>query len=157
MDKKEYENLFCKISIWAYHFYYLRALKEMNGDGEDTKELAFQNTYDTLSSIGMVCARVNDKELTVFVLDSEAFYLINTKTGKLEFFEFIKDKVEKEFGLKMLVKYFDVNDPVEKYLPRENVYSYTKPFILSNHSIVSDGVLTWESAFDLDEVNNDSL
>lgn len=142
------EKIFCKISIWTYHFYYEVAKEEYDGDGSDTKELAYQYTFDRLSETGFVSAKIDEdtKTLFAYALDPAAFLIFNVKTGIPELFQFIKSRVEKNFGLKFVLKDFDLRKDCG-----QGVYKFTKPFVASGYDMIYHNVMTWKDAFDLEE------
>ena len=92
------EKEICYLSNQVYKFYYEIAKKELDGEGEDTYELAYDYTYNTLSSAAITLGEVLNDKLFLYALDVSDILSVNTKNGKMELWEYLSSKIKEKFG-----------------------------------------------------------
>ena len=141
----------CYLSNQVYKFYYEIAKKEMDGEGEDTYELAYDYTYNTLSSAAITLGELHNDKLILYALDVSAMLVVWTQSGKMELWEYLSSKIKEKFGYTLAIGLINDKTKLSDYDNANFIYNFTKPYVEDNHSLILEEVMTWENAFDLVE------
>lgn len=141
----------CYLSNQVYKFYYEIAKKEMDGEGEDTYELAYDYTYNTLSSAAITLGELHNDKLILYALDVSAMLVVWTQSGKMELWEYLSSKIKEKFGYTLAIGLINDKTKLSDYDNANFIYNFTKPYVEDNHNLILEEVMTWENAFDLVE------
>ena len=141
----------CYLSNQVYKFYYEIAKKEMDGEGEDTYELAYDYTYNTLSSAAITLGELHNDKLILYALDVSAMLVVWTQSGKMELWEYLSSKIKEKFGYTLAIGLINDKTKLSEYDNANFIYNFTKPYVEDNHNLILEEVMTWEDAFDLVE------
>lgn len=148
---KPLEKEICYLSNQVYKFYYEIAKKEMDGEGEDTYELAYDYTYNTLSSAAITLGELHNDKLILYALDVSAMLVVWTQSGKMELWEYLSSKIKEKFGYILAIGLINDKTKLSEYDNANFIYNFTKPYVEDNHNLILEEVMTWEDAFDLVE------
>ena len=148
---KPLEKEICYLSNQVYKFYYEIAKKEMDGEGEDTYELAYDYTYNTLSSAAITLGELHNDKLILYALDVSAMLVVWTQSGKMELWEYLSSKIKEKFGYILAIGLINDKTKLSDYDNANFIYNFTKPYVEDNHNLILEEVMTWEDAFDLVE------
>lgn len=148
---KPLEKEICYLSNQVYKFYYEIAKKEMDGEGEDTYELAYDYTYNTLSSAAITLGELHNDKLILYALDVSAMLVVWTQSGKMELWEYLSSKIKEKFGYTLAIGLINDKTKLSEYDNANFIYNFTKPYVEDNHNLILEEVMTWEDAFDLVE------
>ena len=148
---KPLEKEICYLSNQVYKFYYEIAKKEMDGEGEDTYELAYDYTYNTLSSAAITLGELHNDKLILYALDVSAMLVVWTQSGKMELWEYLSSKIKEKFGYTLAIGLINDKTKLSDYDNANFIYNFTKPYVEDNHNLILEEVMTWEDAFDLVE------
>ena len=146
---KPLEKEICYLSNQVYKFYYEIAKKEMDGEGEDTYELAYDYTYNTLSSAAITLGELHNDKLILYALDVSAMLVVWTQSGKMELWEYLSSKIKEKFGYILAIGLINDKTKLSEYDNANFIYNFTKPYVEDNHNLILEEVMTWEDAFDL--------
>lgn len=149
MDKLEEE--ICYFSNQVYKYFLEIAKKEMDGEGEDTFELAYDYTYDTLSSAAITLGEVYNDKLILYALDVSPILVVRTSTARMELWEYLSNKIKEKFGHILAIGLINEKSQLSDYSEASLIYKFTKPFVQDTHNLIMEEVLTWEDGFDLNE------
>lgn len=147
---KPLEKEVCYLSNQVYKFYYEIAKKEMDGEGEDTYELAYDYTYNTLSSAAITLGELHNDKLILYALDVSAMLVVWTQSGKMELWEYLSSKIKEKFGYTLAIGLINDKTKLSEYDNANFIYNFTKPYVEDNHSLILEEVMTWKDAFDLE-------
>lgn len=148
---KPLEKEICYLSNQVYKFYYEIAKKEMDGEGEDTYELAYDYTYNTLSSAAITLGELHNDKLILYALDVSAMLVVWTKSGKMELWEYLSSKMKEKFGYTLAIGLINDKTKLSDYDNANFIYNFTKPYVEDSHNLILEEVMAWEDAFDLVE------
>ena len=148
---KPLEKEICYLSNQVYKFYYEIAKKEMDGEGEDTYELAYDYTYNTLSSAAITLGELHNDKLILYALDVSAMLVVWTQSGKMELWEYLSSKIKEKFGYTLAIGLINDKTKLSEYDNANFIYNFTKPYVEDNHNLILEEVMTWKDAFDLVE------
>lgn len=148
---KPLEKEICYLSNQVYKFYYEIAKKEMDGEGEDTYELAYDYTYNTLSSAAITLGEIHNDKLILYALDVSAMLVVWTQSGKMELWEYLSSKIKEKFGYTLAIGLINDKTKLSEYDNANFIYNFTKPYVKDGHNLILEEVMTWEDAFDLVE------
>ena len=148
---KPLEKEICYLSNQVYKFYYEIAKKEMDGEGEDTFELAYDYTYNTLSSAAITLGELHNDKLLLYALDVSAMLVVWTQSGKMELWEYLSSKMKEKFGYTLAIGLINDKTKLSDYDNASFIYNFTKPYVEDGHNLILEEVMTWEDAFDLEE------
>lgn len=148
---KPLEKEICYLSNQVYKFYYEIAKKEMNGEGEDTYELAYDYTYKTLSSAAITLGEFHNNKLILYALDVSAMLVVWTQTGKMELWEYLSSKMKEKFGYTLAIGLINEKTKLSDYDNASFIYNFTKPYVEDGYNLILEEVMTWEDAFDLEK------
>ena len=148
---KPLEKEICYLSNQVYKFYYEIAKKEMDGEGEDTYELAYDYTYNTLSSAAITLGELHNDKLILYALDVSAMLVVWTQSGKMELWEYLSSKIKEKFGYTLAIGLINDKTKLSEYDNANFIYNFTKPYVEDNHNLILEEAMTWEDAFDLVE------
>lgn len=148
---KPLEKEICYLSNQVYKFYYEIAKKEMDGEGEDTYELAYDYTYNTLSSAAITLGELHNDKLILYALDVSAMLVVWTQSGKMELWEYLSSKIKEKFGYTLAIGLINDKTKLSEYDNANFIYNFTKPYVKDGHNLILEEVMTWEDAFDLVE------
>ena len=148
---KPLEKEICYLSNQVYKFYYEIAKKEMDGEGEDTYELAYDYTYNTLSSAAITLGELHNDKLILYALDVSAMLVVWTQSGKMELWEYLSSKIKEKFGYILAIGLINDKTKLSEYDNANFIYNFTKPYVEDNHNLILEEVMAWEDAFDLVE------
>ena len=148
---KPLEKEICYLSNQVYKFYYEIAKKEMDGEGEDTYELAYDYTYNTLSSAAITLGELHNDKLILYALDVSAMLVVWTQSGKMELWEYLSSKIKEKFGYTLAIGLINDKTKLSDYDNANFIYNFTKPYVEDNHNLILEEAMTWEDAFDLVE------
>ena len=148
---KPLEKEICYLSNQVYKFYYEIAKKEMDGEGEDTYELAYDYTYNTLSSAAITLGELHNDKLILYALDVSAMLVVWTQSGKMELWEYLSSKIKEKFGYILAIGLINDKTKLSEYDNANFIYNFTKPYVEDNHNLILEEVMTWEDAFDFVE------
>ena len=148
---KPLEKKICYLSNQVYKFYYEIAKKEMDGEGEDTYELAYDYTYNTLSSAAITLGELHNDKLILYALDVSAMLVVWTQSGKMELWEYLSSKIKEKFGYILAIGLINDKTKLSEYDNANFIYNFTKPYVEDNHNLILEEVMTWEDAFELVE------
>lgn len=148
---KPLEKEICYLSNQVYKFYYEIAKKEMDGEGEDTYELAYDYTYNTLSSAAITLGELHNDKLILYALDVSDMLVVWTQSGKMELWEYLSSKIKEKFGYILAIGLINDKTKLSEYDNANFIYNFTKPYVEDNHNLILEEVMTWEDAFDLVE------
>lgn len=148
---KPLEKEICYLSNQVYKFYYEIAKKEMDGEGEDTYELAYDYTYNTLSSAAITLGELHNDKLILYALDVSAMLVVWTKSGKMELWEYLSSKMKEKFGYTLAIGLINDKTKLSDYDNANFIYNFTKPYVEDSHNLILKEVMAWEDAFDLVE------
>ena len=148
---KPLEKEICYLSNQVYKFYYEIAKKEMDGEGEDTYELAYDYTYNTLSSAAITLGELHNDKLILYALDVSAMLVVWTKSGKMELWEYLSSKIKEKFGYILAIGLINDKTKLSDYDNANFIYNFTKPYVEDSHNLILEEVMTWKDAFDLVE------
>ena len=146
---KPLEKEICYLSNQVYKFYYEIAKKEMDGEGEDTYELAYDYTYNTLSSAAITLGELHNDKLILYALDVSAMLVVWTKSGKMELWEYLSSKMKEKFGYTLAIGLINDKTKLSEYDNANFIYNFTKPYVEDGHNLILEEAMTWEDAFDL--------
>ena len=141
----------CYLSNQVYKFYYEIAKKEMDGEGEDTYELAYDYTYNTLSSAAITLGELHNDKLILYALDVSAMLVVWTQSGKMELWEYLSSKMKEKFGYTLAIGLINDKTKLSDYDNANFIYNFTKPYVEDSHNLILEEVMTWKDAFDLVE------
>ena len=149
---KPLEKEICYLSNQVYKFYYEIAKKEMDGDGEgeDTYELAYDYTYNTLSSAAITLGELHNDKLILYALDVSAMLVVWTQSGKMELWEYLSSKMKEKFGYTLAIGLINDKTKLSDYDNANFIYNFTKPYVEDSHNLILEEVKTWKDAFDLE-------
>ena len=145
------EKEICFLSNQVYKFYYEIAKKEMDGEGEDTYELAYDYTYNTLSSAAITLGEIHNDKLLLYALDISDILSANTQNGKMELWEYLSSKIKEKFGYTLAIGLINDKTKLSDYDNASFIYNFTKPYVEDSHNLILEEVMTWKDAFDLVE------
>lgn len=148
---KPLEKEICYLSNQVYKFYYEIAKKEMDGEGEDTYELAYDYTYNTLSSAAITLGELHNDKLILYALDVSAMLVVWTQSGKMELWEYLSSKIKEKFGYTLAIGLINDKTKLSEYDNASFIYNFTKPYVEDGHNLILEEAMTWEDAFDLVE------
>ena len=148
---KPLEKEICYLSNQVYKFYYEIAKKEMDGEGEDTYELAYDYTYNTLSSAAITLGELHNDKLILYALDVSAMLVVWTQSGKMELWEYLSSKIKEKFGYILAIGLINDKTKLSEYDNANFIYNFTKPYVEDSHNLILEEVKTWKDAFDLVE------
>ena len=148
---KPLEKEICYLSNQVYKFYYEIAKKEMDGEGEDTYELAYDYTYNTLSSAAITLGELHNDKLILYALDVSAMLVVWTQSGKMELWEYLSSKIKEKFGYILAIGLINDKTKLSDYDNANFIYNFTKPYVEDSHNLILEEVMTWKDAFDLVE------
>ena len=148
---KPLEKEICYLSNQVYKFYYEIAKKEMDGEGEDTYELAYDYTYNTLSSAAITLGELHNDKLILYALDVSAMLVVWTQSGKMELWEYLSSKMKEKFGYILAIGLINDKTKLSDYDNASFIYNFTKPYVEDSHNLILEEVMTWEDAFDLED------
>ena len=148
---KPLEKEICYLSNQVYKFYYEIAKKEMDGEGEDTYELAYDYTYNTLSSAAITLGELHNDKLILYALDVSAMLVVWTQSGKMELWEYLSSKIKEKFGYTLAIGLINDKTKLSEYDNASFIYNFTKPYVEDSHNLILEEVMTWENAFGLVE------
>lgn len=148
---KPLEKEICYLSNQVYKFYYEIAKKEMDGEGEDTYELAYDYTYNTLSSAAITLGELHNDKLILYALDVSAMLVVWTQSGKMELWEYLSSKIKEKFGYTLAIGLINDKTKLSDYDNASFIYNFTKPYVEDSHNLILEEVMTWKDAFDLVE------
>ena len=148
---KPLEKEICYLSDQVYKFYYEIAKKEMDGEGEDTYELAYDYTYNTLSSAAITLGELHNDKLILYALDVSAMLVVWTQSGKMELWEYLSSKMKEKFGYTLAIGLINDKTKLSDYDNANFIYNFTKPYVEDSHNLILEEVMTWKDAFDLVE------
>ena len=148
---KPLEKEICYLSNQVYKFYYEIAKKEMDGEGEDTYELAYDYTYNTLSSAAITLGELHNDKLILYALDVSAMLVVWTQSGKMELWEYLSSKIKEKFGYTLAIGLINDKTKLSEYDNASFIYNFTKPYVEDSHNLILEEVMTWKDAFDLVE------
>jgi hypothetical protein len=148
---KPLEKEICYLSNQVYKFYYEIAKKELDGEGEDTFELAYDYTYNTLSSAAITLGELHNDKLLLYALDVSAMLVVWTQSGKMELWEYLSSKMKEKFGYTLAIGLINDKTKLSDYDNASFIYSFTKPYVEDGHNLILEEVMTWEDAFDLED------
>ena len=148
---KPLEKEICYLSNQVYKFYYEIAKKEMDGEGEDTYELAYEYTYNTLSSAAITLGELHNDKLILYALDVSAMLVVWTQSGKMELWEYLSSKMKEKFGYTLAIGLINDKTKLSDYDNANFIYNFTKPYVEDSHNLILEEVMTWKDAFDLVE------
>ena len=123
----------------------------MDGEGEDTYELAYDYTYNTLSSAAITLGELHNDKLILYALDVSAMLVVWTQSGKMELWEYLSSKIKEKFGYILAIGLINDKTKLSEYDNANFIYNFTKPYVEDNHNLILEEVMTWEDAFDLVE------
>lgn len=146
---KPLEKEICYLSNQVYKFYYEIAKKEMDGEGEDTYELAYDYTYNTLSSAAITLGELHNDKLILYALDVSAMLVVWTQSGKMELWEYLSSKIKEKFGYTLAIGLINDKTKLSEYDNANFIYNFTKPYVEDGHNLILEEAMTWEDAFDL--------
>ena len=144
---KPLEKEICYLSNQVYKFYYEIAKKEMDGEGEDTYELAYDYTYNTLSSAAITLGELHNDKLILYALDVSAMLVVWTQSGKMELWEYLSSKIKEKFGYILAIGLINDKTKLSEYDNANFIYNFTKPYVEDNHNLILEEVMTWEDAY----------
>ena len=144
------EKEICYLSNQVYKFYYEIAKKEMNGEGEDTYELAYDYTYNTLSSAAITLGELHNDKLILYALDVSAMLVVWTQSGRMELWEYLSSKMKEKFGYTLAIGLINDKTKLSDYDNANFIYNFTKPYVEDSHNLILEEVMTWKDAFDLE-------
>lgn len=147
---KPLEKEICYLSNQVYKFYYEIAKKEMDGEGEDTYELAYDYTYNTLSSAAITLGELHNDKLILYALDVSAMLVVWTQSGKMELWEYLSSKMKEKFGYTLAIGLINDKTKLSDYDNANFIYNFTKPYVEDSHNLILEEVMAWEDAFDLE-------
>ena len=147
---KPLEKEICYLSNQVYKFYYEIAKKEMDGEGEDTYELAYDYTYNTLSSAAITLGELHNDKLILYALDVSAMLVVWTQSGKMELWEYLSSKMKEKFGYTLAIGLINDKTKLSDYDNANFIYNFTKPYVEDSHNLILEEVKAWEDAFDLE-------
>lgn len=147
---KPLEKEICYLSNQVYKFYYEIAKKEMDGEGEDTYELAYDYTHNTLSSAAITLGELHNDKLILYALDVSAMLIVWTQSGKMELWEYLSSKMKEKFGYTLAIGLINEKTKLSDYDNASFIYNFTKPYVEDGHNLILEEVMTWEDAFDLE-------
>ena len=147
---KPLEKEICYLSNQVYKFYYEIAKKEMDGEGEDTYELAYDYTYNTLSSAAITLGELHNDKLILYALDVSAMLVVWTQSGKMELWEYLSSKMKEKFGYTLAIGLINDKTKLSEYDNASFIYNFTKPYVEDSHNLILEEVMTWKDAFDLE-------
>lgn len=147
---KPLEKEICYFSNQVYKFYYEIAKKEMDGEGEDTYELAYDYTYKTLSSAAITLGELHNDKLILYALDVSAMLVVWTQSGKMELWEYLSSKMKEKFGYTLAIGLINDKTKLSDYDNANFIYNFTKPYVEDSHNLILEEVMTWKDAFDLE-------
>lgn len=147
---KPLEKEICYLSNQVYKFYYEIAKKEMEGEGEDTYELAYDYTYNTLSSAAITLGELHNDKLILYALDVSAMLVVWTQSGKMELWEYLSSKIKEKFGYTLAIGLINDKTKLSEYDNANFIYNFTKPYVADSHNLILEEVMTWKDAFDLE-------
>ena len=148
---KPLEKEICYLSNQVYKFYYEIAKKEMDGEGEDTYELAYDYTYNTLSSAAITLGELHNDKLILYALDVSAMLVVWTQSGKMELWKYLSSKIKEKFGYTLAIGLINDKTKLSDYDNANFIYNFTKPYVEDSHNLILEEVKTWKDAFDLVE------
>ena len=148
---KPLEKEICYLSNQVYKFYYEIAKKEMDGEGEDTYELSYDYTYNTLSSAAITLGELHNDKLILYALDVSAMLVVWTQSGKMELWEYLSSKIKEKFGYTLAIGLINDKTKLSDYDNANFIYNFTKPYVEDSHNLILEEVMTWKDAFDLVE------
>ena len=137
------------LSNQVYKFYYEIAKKEMDGEGEDTYELAYDYTYNTLSSAAITLGEILNDKLFLYALDISDILAANTQNGKMELWEYLSSKIKEKFGYTLAIGLINDKTKLSDYDNTHFIYDFTKPYIQNNYEQILKEIINWKEAFDL--------
>ena len=143
------EKEICYLSNQVYKFYYEIAKKEMDGEGEDTYELAYDYTYNTLSSAAITLGETLNDKLFLYALDVSDILSANAQNGKMELWEYLSSKIKEKFGYTLAIGLINNKTKLSDYDNANFIYGFTKPYIQNNHEQILEEAMTWKEAFNL--------
>lgn len=149
MDKLE--EAICYFSNQVYKYFLELAKKEMDGEGEDTFELAYDYTYDTLSSAAITLGEIYNGKLILYALDVSPILVVRTSTARMELWEYLSNKIKEKFGYILAIGLINERSQLSDYSEASLIYKFTKPFVQDTHNLIMDEVMTWEDGFDLED------
>ena len=152
MDKLE--EAICYFSNQVYKYFLELAKKEMDGEGEDTFELAYDYTYDTLSSAAITLGEIYNDKLILYALDVSPILVVRTSTAKMELWEYLSNKIKEKFGYILAIGLINEKSQLSDYSEASLIYKFTKPFVQDTHNLIMEEVMTWKDGFDLEEEDN---
>ena len=144
------EKEICYLSNQVYKFYYEIAKKEMNGEGEDTYELAYDYTYNTLSSAAITLGELHNDKLILYALDVSAMLVVWTQSGRMELWEYLSSKMKEKFGYTLAIGLINDKTKLSDYDNANFIYDFTKPYIQNNHEQILKETIIWKDAFELE-------
>ena len=144
------EKEICYLSNQVYKFYYEIAKKEMNGEGEDTYELAYDYTYNTLSSAAITLGELHNDKLILYALDVSAMLVVWTQSGRMELWEYLSSKMKEKFGYTLAIGLINDKTKLSDYDNANFIYDFTKPYIQNNHEQILKETIIWKGAFELE-------
>lgn len=147
---KPLEKEICYLSNQVYKFYYEIAKKEMNGEGEDTYELAYDYTYNTLPSAAITLGELHNDKLILYALDVSAMLVVWTQSGRMELWEYLSSKMKEKFGYTLAIGLINDKTKLSDYDNANFIYNFTKPYVEDSHNLILEEVMTWKDAFDLE-------
>ena len=148
---KPLEKEICYLSNQVYKFYYEIAKKEIDGEGENTYELAYDYTYNTLSSAAITLGELHNDKLILYALDVSAMLVVWTQSGKMELWEYLSSKIKEKFGYILAIGLINDKTKLSEYDNANFIYNFTKPYVEDSHNLILEEVKTWKDAFDLVE------
>ncbi len=148
---KPLEKEICYLSNQVYKFYYEIAKKELDGEGEDTFELAYDYTYITLSSAAITLGELHNDKLILYALDVSAMLVVWTQSGKMELWEYLSSKMKEKFGYTLAIGLINDKTKLSDYDNASFIYNFTKPYVEDGYNLILEEVMTWEDTFDLED------
>ena len=123
----------------------------MDGEGEDTYELAYDYTYNILSSAAITLGEIINDKLLLYALDVSAILSINTQNGKMELWEYLSSKIKEKFGYTLAIGLINNKTKLSDYDNANFIYDFTKPYIQNNHEQILEETINWKDAFEIEK------
>lgn len=148
---KELEKEICYLSNLVYKYCYEVAKKELDGEGEDTNEFAYDYAHEILSSSAITLGEILNGKLLIYALDCSPILAVKKSTGQMELWEYLSSNIKKKFDLILAIGLINEKSKLSSYDNSNFIYNFTKPYLENNYNMIKDEVMSWEEAFDLKE------
>ena len=146
---KPLEEQICYLSELVYKYYHEIAKEEMDGEGEDTFELAYYYAHDVLSGAAITLGEIFGDKLILHALDCACILRMNADTGKPDLWEYLRKGIMDKFGFCLALGLINEHCKLNDYKETSFIYSFTKPYLESQYDLIKEGELTWEEAFNI--------